>query len=168
MKLIITTLFLMFIFVLSGCAVNPDYVRWRPGVKGHLYKNNQPLNNVLVEYALHKKGDNCDPSYKSTRTDENGYFQMPVDKKNQLIEVMPRDECKFDIKICFDEPKHVWVAEVDGNGEIEYHTGGDLVKYPARLLFQKVEGSCDAPEWLNLKCDLGTEYDPLCNIMMPN
>lgn len=132
--------------VLSGCAINPDYVRTRPGIKGNLYRDGEPVSEMTVTYG-YTYYEACEPSFLKAKTDMNGRFEIKVERTINLIDILPSDKCEFELRLCFEEEK-IWDMLIEGNGEIEFHTGGSVLSQPERLFFQTAEGRCQPPKWL--------------------
>ena len=155
---------------LGACAVDPDYIRHYPGLKGQVLSGSQPAAHLNLVYGQSvPPGVNpCDYPLASSSTDDRGQFSIAMEKKLQLITLFPLDEgqCTFRGAICIGD-RQPWRFEIIGQGEKQYHTGGSLLRQPQRIFFMSSEGRCQAPPWLTIDCNLQRQGEDLCHIIAP-
>ena len=156
--------------LLQGCAIDPDYLREYPGIHGSVLKQSKPAAGVSVVYGKYFNPDlyPCTFPLGTVVTDTSGRFSIPIEKKMQLVTVLPLEEgvCTFAGELCFEDGQS-WQFEITGQGEKEYHTNENLLKSPHSLFFMTTEGRCEAPEWITIQCDLEKQYDERCEIIAP-
>lgn len=146
----------------TACAIDPSYDRALPGVKGIVMNNGAPVGNVEVVYA---KGFTKTCKYVVARatTNRRGEFRFATKRSFKMIEVLPKDGCKFTGNICLDG-KSPWKFTVNGKGEKTYHTGGHLTKEPGRLMSMKSEGYCKTPKWIHVACQTTEDNFTKCEL----
>ena len=156
--------------LLQGCAIDPDYLREYPGIQGSVLKQNKPAAGISVVYGKFINPDlyPCTFPLGTVVTDASGRFSIPIEKKMQLVTVLPLEEgiCRFAGELCFEDGQ-AWRFEITGQGEKEYHTNENLLTSPHSLFFMTAEGRCEAPEWITIQCDLEKQYDERCEIIAP-
>lgn len=167
-KIVLLPLFGAILF--QGCAIDPDYLREYPGIHGHVLEKSKAAAGISVVYGKYINPDvyPCTFPLGTVVTDATGRFTLPVERKLQLVTVLPLEEgkCKFAGELCFEDGQS-WQFEITGQGEKEYHTNENLLKSPHSLFFMTAEGRCEAPEWITVQCDLAKEKEERCEIIAP-
>ena len=156
--------------LLQGCAIDPDYLREYPGIDGNVQKQSKPATGISVVYGKYINPDlyPCTFPLGTVVTDDSGRFSIPIERKIQLVTVLPLEEgkCKFAGELCFEDGQ-AWRFEITGQGEKEYHTNENILESPHSLFFMTAEGRCEAPEWITVQCDLAKENEERCEIINP-